>query len=290
MADDKCPKCGAVMADQPDDQDDIVCTRTGGPECLRRQLAEAKPYMNALRNRHNGYKAEYREAMPDFKEPATPEQALDELIEEANAQGVTEGRMELAEAKAARETAEAAALAMQQLPHTWHRCGPTRKVRPWPAVACSMHKIDEAEDFDALTALEQAEAALATPDIYVGRITEAVEKDRDAAVKRAETAEAACAAILKAAKLARGAISSNYMGEAYQAGKAAQMAKARLYLDPVCDRPNPGQALLDERDHYRKGLEIIRDCFPCSCCDELGRCSRCEAVAALDEKETPHAE
>ena len=60
-------------------------------------LAENKrlrEYEQAVRTRHNGYSPECREAMVNLKEPATPWQAIDELVVEANALGMEEGRME----------------------------------------------------------------------------------------------------------------------------------------------------------------------------------------------------
>ena len=36
---DKCPKCHLVLADRPDDADDIVCLRIDGWECRGRQLS-----------------------------------------------------------------------------------------------------------------------------------------------------------------------------------------------------------------------------------------------------------
>jgi hypothetical protein len=44
--------------------------------------SEAYAALAAIRERHNGYNAEMRAAMPDLKEPASPAEALDDLLEE----------------------------------------------------------------------------------------------------------------------------------------------------------------------------------------------------------------
>lgn len=49
------------------------------------------PFEHALRQRHNGYDPEARAALPELKCPASPEAALDELIEEAYQLGLAEG-------------------------------------------------------------------------------------------------------------------------------------------------------------------------------------------------------
>jgi len=72
-------------------------------------------------------------------------------------------------------------------------------------------------------------------------------------------AQAACAAMHKAACLARRAISSNYLGAPYAAAKAGQMANARRHLDPVCDKPNPGQPFLDRLEQLTL---LLTDALP----------------------------
>jgi hypothetical protein len=44
--------------------------------------AEAYAALAAIRQRHNGYNAEMRAALPDLKEPASPAEALDDLLAE----------------------------------------------------------------------------------------------------------------------------------------------------------------------------------------------------------------
>lgn len=47
------------------------------------ECREAMEFMRALKRRHNGYSRECRDAMPDLKEPSTPDEAITELMEEA---------------------------------------------------------------------------------------------------------------------------------------------------------------------------------------------------------------
>jgi len=51
---------------------------------------EVNPFEAALRRRHNGYCEAAREAMPTLREPQSPDQALDELIEEARELAISE--------------------------------------------------------------------------------------------------------------------------------------------------------------------------------------------------------
>jgi len=67
-------------------------------DCAQRQLAEAKPYMDALHNAHNGYLND------EYPTPASPAIAIDQLIDEANEIGRAEGQLE---AKAQLATANA---------------------------------------------------------------------------------------------------------------------------------------------------------------------------------------
>jgi hypothetical protein len=52
--------------------------------------AEAYAALAAIRQRHNGYNAEMRAAMPDLKEPASPAEALDDLLAEERALALAE--------------------------------------------------------------------------------------------------------------------------------------------------------------------------------------------------------
>jgi len=56
----------------------------------RKELEEAKPYMDAIRQRHNGYCPEMRKI--GIKEPKSPKAALDSLIGEAEALGLAESK------------------------------------------------------------------------------------------------------------------------------------------------------------------------------------------------------
>jgi len=56
----------------------------------RKELEEAKPYMDAIRQRHNGYCPEMQKV--GIKEPKSPKAALDSLIGEAEALGLAESK------------------------------------------------------------------------------------------------------------------------------------------------------------------------------------------------------
>ena len=56
----------------------------------RKELEEAKPYMDAIRQRHNGYYPEMHKI--GIKEPKSPKAALDSLIGEAEALGLAESK------------------------------------------------------------------------------------------------------------------------------------------------------------------------------------------------------
>ena len=47
------------------------------------EIARLRPYYDAVRAAHNGYDPEARAAMPTLQEPATPEQAIKDLLGEA---------------------------------------------------------------------------------------------------------------------------------------------------------------------------------------------------------------
>lgn len=79
---------------------------------LAAELQQARPFMEAITCRHNGYDAEARKAMPTQKEPATPEQAIDELCDEAAGLARAEMSDELAKAKAENERMRAVAVAI----------------------------------------------------------------------------------------------------------------------------------------------------------------------------------
>ena len=56
----------------------------------RKELEEARPYMDAIRQRHNGYNSEMQKI--GIKEPKSPKAALDSLIGEAEAVGLAESK------------------------------------------------------------------------------------------------------------------------------------------------------------------------------------------------------
>lgn len=56
----------------------------------KQRIQYLSPYCYALHHRHNGYRRDVRAEVPTIKEPETPEQALDELIEEATDLGKLE--------------------------------------------------------------------------------------------------------------------------------------------------------------------------------------------------------
>lgn len=92
MTDDKkCLGCGAgQVAEQWPGFPEYACGTIGESctsECLLRQLAVAKPYMDAVRAAHNGYTS-------DFPTPESPVAAIQELIAEANAMGISAGKLE----------------------------------------------------------------------------------------------------------------------------------------------------------------------------------------------------
>ena len=247
---------------------DALCALKEHKEWIRtarRQLAEAKPYMEALRKRHNGYNPDpdYRKAMPDLKEPATPEQALDELIEEANAQGVTEGRMELAEAKAALSQAQLARHQASDLAARWGREILRLKDELWNQQG--VHEV----------AIAEAKAAR-------------------------ETAEAACAAIVP--KLARAWLRhcAGWAFCRFCLGEEVLWSDRKLFRHQshcIVVASNPGQALRDEHRRYGDALREIQklannvSCFESA--DAPGRRYRravAIAQAALNEKEQTDAD
>jgi len=56
----------------------------------RKELEEARPYVDAIRQRHNGYNSEMQKI--GIKEPKSPKAALDSLIGEAEALGLAESK------------------------------------------------------------------------------------------------------------------------------------------------------------------------------------------------------
>ena len=183
---------------------------------------------------------------------------------------VADLRRQLADAKAALSQAQLARLQASDLAARWGR-----EILRLKDELSNQRGAYEAAVAEANAAREKAEAYLADSRELERLFTAALEHEK----KIRGRAEAACAAatlVLRQAEPSVEALADKYPGGLPLA------AAIRGFLHGK----QPGQAILDERDRYRKGLEIIRDCFPCSCCDELGRCSRCEAVAALDEKET----
>ena len=91
MGEPRCPKCGGYLYQGwhtlcpgksiGEVADEAICIMTGA---LRRELAEAAPFMAALKTRHNGYDPAAAAMFPDGP-PATPEIALDELLAEERA-------------------------------------------------------------------------------------------------------------------------------------------------------------------------------------------------------------
>jgi hypothetical protein len=80
----QCPLCerDETIADLRNDVLRVTMER----DALRAEVERLRPYEQAVRDHHNGYDPEARAAMAPFlKEPASPKQAIDELIDEAEA-------------------------------------------------------------------------------------------------------------------------------------------------------------------------------------------------------------
>ena len=57
------------------------------------EIAQLRPYYDAVRNAYNGYDPEARAAMPGLSEPATPADAISQLLEEAERDTVAKAKL-----------------------------------------------------------------------------------------------------------------------------------------------------------------------------------------------------
>ena len=187
---------------------------------------------------------------------------------------------QLAEAKAARETAELVAADRNNrattltklLDREHERCDDLRR-------RLLLHSQKAADEYwawqgDGEDHLESLTCPVLIPATELRNI-----------IAAKETAEAACAAMRKdcAWQCSSYEDGARYCDFCHQ--KLPDHDRCCIFADTL------GQALLDRLERYREALEAIRDGCRCTCGEPRNiYCPRCDAVAALDEKEKTDAE
>lgn len=94
----QCPKCGDPKQ-YASYHTDAYCLK-GQVRNRDERIALYRPYYDAIKHRHNGYDADARKTMPNLNEPATPNIALGELIDEAAELARMESKDRIAELEA----------------------------------------------------------------------------------------------------------------------------------------------------------------------------------------------
>lgn len=144
------PSCvcgGSIDKPNPDCE---RCDLIAQLAAAKQRAGEAEPFMEALKRAHNGYDPECREVMPTLKEPATPKQAIKELLEERDGE-LDEAYQKLAAAEARAEGLAAAAQEVIDMnrQRAYDQYGDSERAESWSCVTVLRAALDALPALDA---------------------------------------------------------------------------------------------------------------------------------------------